>query len=772
MKNRTIWGATALVGVLSLFGAVIVPSAADAASLSAAPAPTDTASPSADAPSPRAGASSPSADASSGNPLGAKAQLTAEAAAPLTVQGNINSRKLDLRNGMFDFDPNQPAPDVLGLSTVTYSRTASYVAGEPSTTPHMEVSYQIALMGGQGTNYWVHMYAGVEVNGDSVTPSPVVQCQITVGGAYQHGGQPPTDAVPYICETDAQHVQAHPSDKYLTTVVDFTVRNNLDAEVQSTVITTGSVSLDKGYWEVNAGNKWGGSTEVAANSSAHMDALLREGEGDEVIDKTTARAIFAYRILVDGVVTPYWVMGTNQVLRARAFHHDASCTIYDQNPIPASGEPVPAAANFSPFTCSMNAYRPESWNGNWQTDFTLSAAPVTTVTTPIRLSELLQHCGDQPNDCNTDLATVTRVPGPVSPNDQKSTLNNLTDHDQTQKLTVSTTHGVTNTVGAKVTATTMLGLYEVAVEASYSIAISNSTTYTSETDVTAPPFTRVWLEQTPILVHVVGNVLVRQDGRYFLLPNIAADFPEKDGHSETTIRSQHLPHLGAQLQSASAISAVVSTADSAVAGQAIGLTGGAFDLPVDSSGPITDTSTPAELTLAANGSTTWSTREHQSNPAASGGAITRGSFSYRITQNNVPGTYWIEGTAVNGYNADGTRNASATCQVYLGDPNADGVPASTDAPYQCVTTVTPPNAQNLMEVAFSVGPRPASTTPASPVPTPTTIGVTAEAGAHLANASGLADTGSSVNGAGLLAGLLALLVGAGMMITRRRARRS
>jgi LPXTG-motif cell wall-anchored protein len=643
---------------------------------------------------------------------------------------------------------------------------------ETINTPDSDVqtfTYQIVLLG-TPTNYWVRGNVDLTLSGWSNNFYLTVNCQVYRGDPDSGAIPIPSGVnVPYVCDSSTEQLGSPP---YVHEHAQFTVRNNLDAEVQSKVITTGSVSLDQGYWEVNAGAKWGGSTAVAANSSVDMDALLRSGDGDIVVDETTARAIFVYRILVDGVATPYWLEGTNQVLRAAAFHHDASCIIYDQNPVPVGGAPVPAPAKFSPFTCSMNEYMTGSWRGDWHTDFTISAEPVTTVTAPIQLSDMLQHCGEVPDDCNTELATVTLVPGPANPNDDKNTLNNLTDHDQLEKLTVASTHGVTNTAGVKVTGKTMLSIFEVSVETSYSIAITDSATYTNEKDVTAPPWTRVWLEQTPILVHVVGSVLVHKDGKYYLLPNLAANFPEKGGlHTEATIRSQPLPHSGAQQLSASGINAVISTTDSAVSGQSVGLTDGTFDLPVDASGPITATSTPAALTLAPNGSTAWSTIEHQADPSVSGGAITHGSFSYRITQNDVPGPYWVKGAAVNGYNADGTRNTSATCQVYLGDPNAEGVPAAADAPYQCVTAVTPPNEQHMMTASFSVGPRLATLTPAGPVTTPPTTGIPAAAGApalNVATSSGLADTGSSMDATAFLAGILALLAGAGVVITRRR----
>ncbi len=671
---------------------------------------------------------------------------------------------------MYAFDPNHPAPDVLGTSTVPYSATTTYVWGDARTTPSISVSYRIALMDGQPTNYWVQLYAGVEFHNQ--VPSPYTFCQLTTGGMHDHGGQPVTGTVPYSCHTDAQMVDPPNRQGYPTAKVDFTVSNNIVAEAQSTVKTTGRVSLDNGYWEVNAGNKVGGSTAVAANSSVHMDALLRSGEGDDVVDKGRARVIFVYRILLDGVATPFWVEGTTQVFADT--WHNAWCDFYDQNPVPANGQAAPSPAKFSPFKCPMDQYRPGPRPENWQTTYTISAAPITTVTAPIQLSELLQHCGDAPDDCDTSLSTVTRVPGPVSPNDQKSILNNQTDHDQTQKLTVSSTHSVTNTLGIKLASKVLIEVFEFSVELNYSIAITDSTTYTSETDVTAPPWTRVWLEQTPILVHVVGNVLMQKDGRYYLLPNIAANFPEKDGQSEKTIKSQPLPHSGAQLLTASGINAVVSTTDSAVSGQSVGLADGAFDMPADASGPITQASTPAARTLAPNGSTSWSTIEHQADPAVSGGAISQGSFSYRITQNKVPSPYWIKGAAVNGYNADGTRNTSATCQVYLGNPNTDGVPAAADAPYQCLTTVTAPNVQNIMDVAFSVGPRLAPLTPANPVTMPPAVGVPSSAVAPattVAKASGLADTGSSVDATPFLFGILALLAGAGILITRRRRTR-
>ncbi|MEO8908233.1 MAG: hypothetical protein ABI310_09175, partial [Microbacteriaceae bacterium] len=515
MKIKTLWGASAITATLAVFGALAVPVTAQAAAddsgssttqqastsqsmqtpaptptptQAPTPGPTDTAT-AAPTSTPTSSPTLTSSPTPTSSPtlrsqavpglLLAAPQLGEVASDPLTVEGSFKASKLSLVNGVYGGGAAAPTVSVDG--TQGYTFTSKSVAGQPATTPSMNVSYRIALLNGALSEYWMTAYAGVQVTGapGASAPSSNTGCQIRRGGPT---GSVVTDASPYICETTAQKWFAQPGDRYMTINVRFLVRNNVAAEVQSVVKTAGDVSLDSGYWEMNAGNWVAGSATLAPDSTTRADAILRDG--DTPVNASLARSIFVYRMAIGGSTTSFWVMGTAGNYRGSTrFSHTSTCDIYDQNPLKGIGTvDAPKPVSVSLFSCNMTSQIIDGYRGNWEVTFTIAAIPMRTITGVVEQSELIaRFCTTDRDNCGVSLASATKFMGPGER--ASDIIANDTDITNSHSETATRTVTITNTLGVKITESGQIpGLFKLSVEESYSWAIATTTTY-SKTDV-------------------------------------------------------------------------------------------------------------------------------------------------------------------------------------------------------------------------------------------------------------------------------------------------
>lgn len=196
--------------------------------------------------------------------------------------------------------------------------------------------YQIVMLG-KPTGYWVR--AALYTTGAFYKS----HCAVYKGQPSDHGVESPR--APFVCETKPTSV----AEKRFT----FKIGLNRIVEASGTVRPKGDVSLDDGFY-----NSFGlpfslsGARSVPSGGATTFDSVLRRG--DDGVYPDQARMEFAYQIYVDGAPTPFWVGGVSHNKWAYgSYSGDASCGIYDQNPI-GNGkrldENVPLTG--SPYTCT------------------------------------------------------------------------------------------------------------------------------------------------------------------------------------------------------------------------------------------------------------------------------------------------------------------------------------------------------------------------------------------------------------------------------------
>lgn len=133
--------------------------------------------------------------------------------------------------------------------------------------------------------------------------------------------------------------------------------------------------------------------------------------------------------------------------------------------------------------------------------------------------------------------------------------------------------------------------------------------------------------------------------------------------------------------------------------------------------PFDDRSEPATgtrfATIANGSSLTWSASalnspRKQSEPDTHAQAM----FAYEILLDDAPTGYWVRGSAEN-YKSGALWYPSATCEIYIGDPEGDdgrSTPVTGATPFTCETTgMTKPNARSAADTVFQVRMAPADT---------------------------------------------------------------
>lgn len=309
MRHRKFWGATAVVGALAIFGAVIVPSTANAAAATPAPtAATPTPAPSTSAPASKASPHALSAQA-------AQSRVSGTLATWIVLTDGDDGPQVTLSNGQLLSTGGTVTGFVSHITSNSGGDTEGTLAYTDSGANPLSVPavYQIDLAG-LPTGYWIRADASVWGSDTSA------HCFVSLGDPMQDGSSFP-DPAPFTCRAEISGSFPH-------TQARFQVGLNAQAVVQGNVVTTGSASLVSGVWDATAP----GPLAVAPDSDATFSS-------SSVVDNTAApgdplaNAAFAYRIDDHGQPTDYWVSGYAQTWNfAQNGGPSSSCQVFQGNP--------------------------------------------------------------------------------------------------------------------------------------------------------------------------------------------------------------------------------------------------------------------------------------------------------------------------------------------------------------------------------------------------------------------------------------------------------
>lgn len=121
----------------------------------------------------------------------------------------------------------------------------------------------------------------------------------------------------------------------------------------------------------------------------------------------------------------------------------------------------------------------------------------------------------------------------------------------------------------------------------------------------------------------------------------------------------------------------------------------------DDGSPVADVQ---YATIPNGGSLTWSAAALNSAARSQSEVNSHGQgyFVYEIVLGGQPTGYWLKGTAET-YKWDSWWYPSATCEIYAGDPNGNGRPATEATPFTCTPTgMTKPNVNFADDTTFEV----------------------------------------------------------------------
>ena len=613
------------------------------------------------------------------------------------------------------------------------------------------VAYRITMLGAP-VDYWILSHVAAA---DPFSASASASCHVYDGDPGVGGSI--ASPSPFTCDTS--YTQGYPNAR-----VTFSVALNAAAEAQGVIKTVGTISLQDGHYEPNVPYHVNGAPTVGMNSSTSFDVVLRDG--DAPIEANLAKTVFVYRIVEEGTPRTFWVAGWSQNHRGPTqFSAEGKCAVYDQDPVTAPGSlDTLAPVKISPYTCTKTSERFVGYRGNYEATFTVAKRQMTDVSLPLQQKALVERVCGHTDNCGLSLAIVTDTFGPGKP--VSDVINNSTDVEVTHTYTTSGSHSITNSGGFEIDLTAGTGSigpkYETTLKVHYERSISATTGTTRSVTEPVPAHMRGWIEGTPPMIHTVGDIIVLDGGRYYNLTDVVVDFPNKDGDEnwELTPKLEHLPPTGAPEVT---LEGTVSASSGAGASGQVSLVGGAYSLPLTAIGPVAHTSTPGTTHVAASGSTLWSTTNAVADTSVSGGAIASGSFTYQIAQDGMPTEYWVEGAART-WNPDGSPSSS--CVIFRGSPHSGGIPVE-DSPYRCTTTIAPAADDGIVRATFTVAPVEADGPPVTPPPPDTS----ANPPSTSQTSTKLAKSGPAVDGASLI-GILAMVTGAGLLVATSAIRRA
>lgn len=283
---------------------------------------------------------------------------------------------------------------------------------------------------------------------------------------------------------------------------------------------------------------------VAAGSSTGFAAFLRNAEGNEL--NGWARGDFTYRIVEDGVATPFWVQGHVQNTRSTSFEHDGACNIFQGNPLPGPGEDPGTLVEFSPYTCDAQGENLDG-RGDWQVTFSLQATPYTLVSGAEATELLTQGCVESTNCLffPKSMENITKGKainvGSQTNDGEKGTDKLVYEYHDDRSISNS----VAIAIGWKGKSNFLIEELETSLKITYKFKLEDTTGHVWSHELEVPPRTTVTAWLTPAYTRVTGDFFFEAGGKYFRAADTWIDVPDPQnpGHVEKKVQ----PYLGAVL---------------------------------------------------------------------------------------------------------------------------------------------------------------------------------------------------------------------------------
>lgn len=238
----------------------------------------------------------------------------------------------------------------------TYLSDGVFQVTRPYRGMYAVADFQIEMLGNP-TGYWIESMIGQDYAG----------CTVFLGDPLDGGER--AAVAPFTCSATLTQ------DTDAVKRFSFDVQMNRWSEASGTIKAGAGVLLENGTYSSDQKFQISGSNSIAPNGFTNFDAVLREGDWTRYEDQ--ARTEFSYRVVVDGVVTPFWVAGVATNYRGAWFKPDARCGFYVGDPLKNEGQ-LDDATPFeaSGLTCSATGdfvHGPgESGNGHYDAAFTVS----------------------------------------------------------------------------------------------------------------------------------------------------------------------------------------------------------------------------------------------------------------------------------------------------------------------------------------------------------------------------------------------------------------
>ena len=513
------------------------------------PAPSGTPDPSAAASTtapPSAAPTSAAPEASASPDATPELGAAAEASGTASIVGRVTPLDVNLGDGRFTFDPG--AQSTAGASSLTSGISANFttkLTGAPATS---SFAYQVYELG-EATGYWVRGEAtGYPADSFSRNTS---SCDFFEGDPAAGGTQISTETEPYECTMTYQSTEDR--GEY---VVRYEVAPKVWATVRGSITPQGGLSLTGGQvaaqnnrWDFNGQPVTGPLASAIVPSTKTDSWVAYHRNGDPNVH--AARVDFAYQIVDDGTVTPYWVGGHTENYRGVEFDHDGSCAIYDDNPIGSEATEVDP----SPYVCAATGSNVDG-RGDWRVDFTVSPQPtqkIDAVVSPVLARSVLQK------GCSTAGSTCSFIPQSIEdanlPGVQVSRKTANTGPEPVEaEVEWSYRHAVRNSVGIEVDLETkedfLIESVTASVKVKYNIAVTNTYTTTTTNTLTIPPGCSSWWELSPAYQQVTGDFVVSADGTLYRVNRVTWTLPEapdsanSDGMSPGTLTARSEPVKG------------------------------------------------------------------------------------------------------------------------------------------------------------------------------------------------------------------------------------
>lgn len=420
----------------------------------------------------------------------------------------------------------------------TFTSTNSFGARD-NTLWERSVVYQLETLG-KTTGYWVAIVMAVSHQGWNA------RCDVYAGDP---GTPKPRRATEWNCDSDSR-------DWRTGSTARISISQNRDAEASGTLKTEGPLSLTDGLYDFNGGGyAKPGAEKLDQNSKTDFAVVLREGDTTYTSNRL-GRVRFSYRILEDGLETPFWVVGWSQTDRDTIFKHQAMCFVTSEKP--GSGGKLLDDLNreeVTPFNCQIATEKTVGGdNGTYHTDLILAKRPELVVTNPADAAQLINtYCLADPSpNCNVSFASASSFRKTVDTRDLeggalKYTYSNNTGQKFPVKFSVATKSTVTHTFGTKVSLSAegnVLGSkISTAIETTYGISSELTREYSQEFSFDLEPYQRKWAVVSIWMVKADGAVLIfsPKDGRNYRLPNVHVELPDKSKPSDWGLEEEWLP---------------------------------------------------------------------------------------------------------------------------------------------------------------------------------------------------------------------------------------